>query len=502
MAEFTTLPQLRFCQQTEVSMSDALAIEWGDREIAILQGRASGRQVHVRNAMLLAWPDEIDPARDEERAGEWLKGELTSHGFNVREAIVSLPRESVVIRHLELPGIPDEELPDMVRLQAATKVTLAADKYLLDFVPLPPRDADQRDVLMATVPTEVSTRVCSVLTAAGLEVQSLGVSAFHCAEMAIHLQDAKTRAANQLHLIVSLAGNRVDVVLMRGAHTLTAQSNRLDGVGEDLHRAVNAEVNRVRLSAQKLHGGLPISHIWVAPSGSDGQKLCDYLKDKLHCEGTCFDPLGNDTNIPEDQHGYFTAPAGHLYARHGALSEAVNFLDPRKAVQKRDTRKLRMALGAAGVIGVLGAGYYLFQSNLRNKEQQVADISAEAAEINKKLNLDANKDLQTAAGFVRRWQSHANDQLAHLQRIQGLLPGGDLMIVDQIDLLPGRGDHQAQVHLEGIARSADEVNDFTKELNRAGYVVQAPGIVPSRRDEDYVVQFTIDAHLPAAPADS
>jgi Tfp pilus assembly PilM family ATPase len=173
-------------------VSDSLAIEWGDEQLVLLQGKASGKHISAKRAAVLNWPDGIDPIKDSERAAEWLKGELTTRGFSGK-AIVSLPREGVVVRHLELPNIPDDELPGMVKLQAATKVTQAADKYLLDYVPLPPRGSDTRDVLMTTVPTEVTGTIKKILSAAGVELGAVGVSSFHSAELVLHQQDNKSR---------------------------------------------------------------------------------------------------------------------------------------------------------------------------------------------------------------------------------------------------------------------------------------------------------------------
>ena len=46
--------------------------------------------------------------------------------------------------------IPDDELPDIVRMQAATKSPTPLDRLRLDFVPLPNR-GEGREVLLATI---------------------------------------------------------------------------------------------------------------------------------------------------------------------------------------------------------------------------------------------------------------------------------------------------------------------------------------------------------------
>ena len=46
-------------------------------------------------------------------------------------------RQNVVTRWLELPAVPDEELPELVRWQAGTKSTLSVDQLIVDYLPLP-----------------------------------------------------------------------------------------------------------------------------------------------------------------------------------------------------------------------------------------------------------------------------------------------------------------------------------------------------------------------------
>ncbi len=474
-------------------MSDSLAIEWGDEQLVLLQGKVSGKHVSAKRAAVLNWPEGIDPIKDSERASEWLKGELTSRGFNGK-AIVSLPREGVVVRHLELPNIPDDELPGMVKLQAATKVTQAADKYLLDYVPLPPRGSDTRDVLMTTVPTEVTGTITKILSAAGIELGSVGVSSFHSAELVLHQQDNKTRAANQLHLSVTLAGSRIELALLRGKCALATSSTRFDGDGDALQKAVNAEINRLRLSAQNLHGGLPISYVWVTPSDPRADSLCAFLKGKLNCEGSCLDPLGGTGDIAEADRGYFTATAGHLFAEHSSLGECVNYLSPRKAVAKRDDRKVRLIMLAVGAALLLGVGYWLFQRNLA---QRAADTQLVQDKIDAiKTKVSQGKDDLESAAEVDEWALRQSDWLAEMAKLQGLMPGGESLLVEKFNFRPGRQNNRAAIQIDGVARNRQQVDDLTNLLQLRGYQASPPNFQDSSRDEDYPLEFSFVAKVP------
>lgn len=484
-------------------MSD-LAIEWGDEQLVVLQGKVSGKHVNAKRAAVLTWPEEIDPNKAPAQAAEWLKGELTSSGFSSKAAVVSLPRESVVVRHLELPNVPDGDLPNMVKLQAATKVTMAQDKYLLDFIPLPPRGTETRDVLMTTVPTEVTDLIKQVLTGAGIEIESIGVTSFHSGELVAHQQDAKTRAANQLHLSVALAGDRVELALLRGNCALATSSTRIDREGDAKHKAINAEINRLRLSAQSLHGGLPISHVWVTPADAQSEALSAFLQDKLNCSGSCFDPLGGTGSVADGDRGYFNAVAGHMLASGSSLTEAVNYLDPRKPVQKQDRSRLKVLLGGLGLVLVFSAGYWMYKQKLSNIEQDTKVLTDQIGMM--KDNLRKGKPDLESFGEVDRWASRQSNWMTKMTDLQDLMPTADRLIVEKMEFRSGATPPPKEklarmrnktlppvviIQLAGIAATRREVEDFTDTLQVKGYQPGTPVIEDSSRDEDYPWEFTL-----------
>ncbi len=474
-------------------MSD-LAIEWGSDRVVVLQGKPAGKHINARKAAVLEWPEEIDPGKAPQKAGEWLRGELTSRGFTLKQTLVSLPRESVVVRPLELPNVTNAELPDMVKLQAATKVTLGADKYLLDFIPLPPRGSDTRDVLMTTVPTDVTDNISAVLTAAGLEITSIGVSSFNTGELVTRQMDAKTKAAQQLHLCVSKAGNRVEVALLRGNCALATSSTRIDDALNG-QKAVNAEINRLRLSAQQLHGGLPVSHIWVTPNDAEGQGLGEFLSSRHHAEAECFDPLGGTGEVDPSQRGHFAAVAGHLLGHSSSQTETVNYLSPRKAVEKRDTRKLKMALIGGGIALVLLAGWWVTRSWAANIDDEADFLEQQVAEI--RNNVNANSKDVAAAGLLSDWEDSRVHWLDQMEELNKTLPGGDLAIVDKFNFSPGRSGQRPVAHMEGNARGRAEAKDFADKLQRMGYSVEYDTEPSDIGDDDYTVSFKLDAILPS-----
>src|SRR5579871_2997505 len=136
-------------------MSDLLALQWEKEHIHGVQAHVSASQVRVKHCFTLLKPAEFDLS-DPKSAGKWLKEQLDSQQIRADLTIISLPRDLVVVKRLELPAVPDEELPVLVRFQAGAKSSMPIGDLALDFVPLPQRDPTlARQVVTAVVPRQL-----------------------------------------------------------------------------------------------------------------------------------------------------------------------------------------------------------------------------------------------------------------------------------------------------------------------------------------------------------
>ena len=134
-------------------MTSMLIVTWDRRRAYALQADSGT----VSAAWTEEWPEGVTFAQG---AGPWLQQEWSRAGLSAQSLWVVLPREDVVLRHLELPQAPDDELPDLVRFQASGRSTVPIDQLNLDFIPLP-ADArrEGRDVLAATIPKTLTEQV-------------------------------------------------------------------------------------------------------------------------------------------------------------------------------------------------------------------------------------------------------------------------------------------------------------------------------------------------------
>src|ERR1700722_17213904 len=118
-------------------MSEYLALDWDDQQLLGLDAQVASESLHVRKWVRFEWKADARPSEHTEAAGKQRRAELDRAGIGATHVLISLPREEAIVRLLELPECTDDELPELVRLQAVTRSAVPLDRLLLDFLPLP-----------------------------------------------------------------------------------------------------------------------------------------------------------------------------------------------------------------------------------------------------------------------------------------------------------------------------------------------------------------------------
>ena len=118
-------------------MSELLALEWNSHEIRVAVACGRGNRVVIEHAFLVPWNEEESGAgQPEQRIGQRIAEELDLRDIGRPQTLVAVGRTSIELRQIQLPPAPDEDLPDMVRFQAAREFNELDEHWLLDFVPI------------------------------------------------------------------------------------------------------------------------------------------------------------------------------------------------------------------------------------------------------------------------------------------------------------------------------------------------------------------------------
>lgn len=482
-------------------MAEYLAIHW-DHHLAALQGNTARGSARVTARYAGEWPADITPEQMPHKAGEWLKAELGKAGLDAKPTIVVLPRSAVLLKRAELPNVPDDELPDIVRFQAATSSSAPLERLLLDFIPLPAiPESPTRSVIMATVFKDRVEAIRAVLTAAGRELTSVVLAPAAVGEWIAHLEQQRGDDPAGTSLVVLASGHRLNVGVLRDRRVILAQS--ADFPEDDpapTPQRLWAEVGRMLVPLESHGGSGRINRVWCVGVSDEAQAL---LADRLECEVRTADlSAGGAISFPagtnEDPVQYVSA-AGALLGASGRTIEGIDFLDPRKPPVKRDLRKQRMAVAAAIVAFVLGLGWWMLSAKQADLDAQIEKLKKEDGELT--TDLKAREPIVISANQLGEWSLRKVDWLDEYRKIQKLLPGTDSLYLTDLRAMPSTGDAVARFRATGYAKSRAQVSQLGERLAEAKYRNFPPEFRVDQRDSEYPTRFElyIDVLLPTPP---
>ncbi|MEZ6059060.1 MAG: pilus assembly protein PilM [Planctomycetaceae bacterium] len=483
-------------------MAESLIIEWDRNELIAAVGSASGSMVTFRKVVATRREEgqDLSPAE----IGESLRRSLTNAGIVANSASVVLPRSLVTFRRIELPHVPDAEVPEMVRLQAATRLTVPIDSVCLDFVPLPlVPDSATRDVLLVTLPKKNVEQVRQTLQACGLELTSVLVSSFAVAASLVSAGLMPVISDHTVEALVWLRSDVIEMIFVRGNTVIFSHSGASWQSRERIEQAVKAEVTRARLAAAEDIGDYTVSRVTLLGSDditsavpdSIARRLSDAEVRRIDASRILLDVPATDDRAPSD----LLAIAGAIAGEHAPSVGAVDMIHPRRPPEKKDNRRLIAIVSIGAALLLLVGGWTWRQSVIDGMEAQRSAIVSEVSRM--KRSNDAGKEELALDLKLEDWQARDRNWFAEMQNIQQIFGSTERVLIRELDFAVTANSEKllGTVTATGGAKSREDVQELMRVIRDNGYEV-----IGSREgrviDQDYSepMQLTLSIPVPKA----
>ncbi len=484
-------------------MSDWLVLDWEKNRISGLEAEVARGRVRVRRCFEVTLPEEIDPAKDTMAAGEWLKSQLGQRQISAHRALISLPRDEVVVRQLEVPNVPDDDLPGLVRLQAETK-TSSLDRMVLDFLPFPQTEPSaQRQVLTVAIRREQIEMLRQITATAGLDLMRVGLSPIGTAEVVSRVEAARNLPPTVGTLVVAQHGPRYEISFLKAGHLLFTHSTQV--TSDDLaqsSRMVLAEIRRSQGALGRLDAD--IGRVWVVGQFEENQQLFDTLQKSLKSDVGLIDPWKDagvvfDDQVVSSHHALFAGPLGLLLADSNAMVGSIDFLHPRKPVVRPNRRKLWIQAGVVAAGLLLVAGFFGMRSWTKSLEADIADRQERLKRMDE--TLERGQPTLAALKNLEAWDTQSVSVLNTLDRVTESLPPAERMYLDRLDMASTAGASPARVKALGVARARSDIERLNDRLARDGFAVLPNEIATPTKDSGYPYRAAIELSVPAAESE-
>lgn len=490
-----------FSEEMNRPMEATVILLWERRRLGGLVAEVAGGRARVHHSFSIPWADDSDPLQFPTKSADALRAAVSQSRAESKRTIVCLAREDVILRHLTVPDVPDDELPDLVRFQAAARSTLSLDQLLLDFLPLPKIAGHEgRPVLAVTAPKSLVQGIQSIVQAAGLEpAAAVTFSSIGLAELLTQRNEAATA------LGVFREGPRVELVVLADRKLLYAHSARLatDDDGATPVAGLLAEVSRTVVAAQRLHSNLKVQQAYLVDRDADAEAVLTGLTERLSVPAKLLE-LSRFSGVEFPQADWPKQPAadaalmGLLLAETRRQTPGFDFLHPRQPPAKVNPRKIQIAVGSAAALllaTLIFGGVEGRRGSLNRKLEELR--SAESA---LDMTINSNKTVLAAAKLVDDWQNGNVNQISQFTELADLMEGTERMYLSQYNFAAGQGEIRGTIQAQGNSKSRDDVPLLNQRMSDTKkYRIIPKQLTQAGRDDEYPNRFELQADILPAP---
>jgi Tfp pilus assembly PilM family ATPase/HAMP domain-containing protein len=468
-----------------------LAIEWNADEAHVLVAAAKGDRAVVEHAFAVTFSHAEGEDADKAALGQQIAAALQDQGIGRVEALIAIGRTNIELRQLTLPPAPDDELPDMVRIQAMREFHSLEEDWLLDYIPLEDRADQPRVVLAAAVDPGQVAQVQQVCEAAGIKPHRLVLGP--CATASL-LNRQQPEQASRVRLLVDLANDEADLTVIADRKVIFLRTARVPGsplCDAEAAQVLLGEIRRTMAAVQNQPGGRPIEAIVLCGTGAAEESLCRSIQSALQLPTDLFDPfsaveLGGDLGRAlSDTRARFAPLLGMVVDEVTRTPPAIDFLNPRRRPQPPNRRRqYLLAAGAVAALVVLWFGWsWLERSSLQN---EIQDLTRQLKTQDAKA--DRAEKIEQMAVEVGKW---TGADVIWLDELHGLCrdfpPAQDAMLTQvTAESTTVRG---SRIELQGLVRSAGALDDLEQRLRTGTHRVEGEGRTLDSSKKGYTYRF-------------
>ena len=491
-------------------MSKIIIVDLGDDRVRIAEATVTvGRRGSVRLQRVESRTIEQSAAAT---LAEWAKqSKWTGAG-----AIAAVGRSEVEVRTIELPPVPAEELPDMLRFQATKHFTQAGERSAIDFLTLAPADptgdasdessagVQTRRMLAAAVESKTVTSIRQTLQAAGLEPMRLSMRSTAIAAVYLHDPDQPPDAT-----IVSRVDDELDLAVIRGGELVAVRTVRLARQIDDAAAAqiIDGEVRRSRMAAGCRGADTCRIVLW---GGDESQSLADLIdrgRGLVHRK----DPVAAiDADFPAAEidaadRGFANVAAG-LLVEHviDAIDEkkesaadierrrVLNFFRVRRRPEIKSNPARRALLIGAPVVAAAGlaiAGWLMLRS------MDAKNLALQSSVDDSQSEIETTEKMRSDLARVEQFLDADVVWLDEIHRVARQAPPSDRWV-----LLSMRGatDDGGRLTLGGRAVEPDVIDEITRSLADEHHAVTGGGATQRDTADAYRWSFIRDIEIDTA----
>lgn len=466
-------------------MPKKLALDYDASELRIVVANCNAARVSVTDVAVI-------PIGDDDSVSEKLRGFINANGLQKTEALIAIGRGKAELRELQLPPVPEEELPDMVRFQAIRSFASASDRAIVDYL-VTDKNAEGHALIAAAVSPQDLKQIHELCGTSELIPKRVALRPLTAASL--YLRQA---TPPPICVMIDLLADEAEIVVARAGKVIFVRTVRLPSEDEYRPAAIASELRRTMVACGETSQPDRIV-VWgtAAVHAAD----VDAIKAEVECDDVlAVDPfsmveLKLDQGALPEHVGRLAPLVGLLASDEAAPETLIDFLNPRER-QEPEPDRLRRALMIAGpLVAVFLIGFFVYR--------QFAEWDRKIAQVTNEINLmkpSADK-ADVSIGKTEKVDLFLDGDvnwLDELRRFANEAPPSDKLMVDTIyassDIRKGGGD----LRFTGTVVQPNVIDEMEASLRDESHRIIGKGSQQQSRERGYRWDFTETISLTGA----
>lgn len=475
-------------------MSDLLILDYDHHQVRLLTASESGG--NLRGGEIATAPLDGQPTSEViVAAARPLLEKAAARG----KAIVVVGGRDVQSRLLRVPPVPDDELPEIVRLRASTEFPPTEGATVIDFQPLDAAASDAAVVLAARISEKTLATAREVAAKVHISPQHVCMRGCGIAHLAVaHHSEFR----HGVHLLAAVRGHQLDLVGVHHGKPAVIRTVALPSEGDQASRGAAAarEIRRTMAAVGSELGASEVDSLaWLCGTPSDEQ-LASTVSDQLTQNITTLD-LRSLVDSPGDDLAAFAGMLGCGQAV-SAKQVAIDFLSPRRPPEKQAPVRTYALAGSLAAVLLLGLGYLAYN--------RVASIERMAeSDVEKRSQIESELELiepdRQKAKEIEQWMATDVNWLDEIDRVTLTLrpepldnheefkPDCDVLLTSLVaKQAPGRNGVGGTLELAGGVRDDDVLEGLEDQLRGVDRQVNPKLMLKDPEASPYVWSFQDD----------
>ncbi|RMF42702.1 MAG: hypothetical protein D6753_06905 [Planctomycetota bacterium] len=416
---------------------------------------------------------------DDDAAGkssaEALREAISALGLEKSEAVVLASREMLELRTIQVPRMEAEELPDIIRYQAQRQFAQINENWVVDFVMLPDRPADEmQTALVAALNPVHMSAIETACRAAQVELQHVAMEPLEIARFGVETGQIPRQG---VALAACLSETQAEIVLYRDGRVILVRGTRLPHDTDQRDKALRSEITRTMVAAGPLLDGAPVAGALLMAHPLLAENAQSAIAEVVGITPQVIDPSSLlSAEVAGISPDALIRTAGHrvvALAGAGAFMAAspdtkIDFKHPKRRPPKRQNRT-RIALAAtAALLLVIAGGSWWYSENSRLNEE-LADLEAQI-ESKQGLLETAQKRVAELREIDKFLQGSPNF-LAELAYVAERIPPADKVLISA-PRMNTTSDGIGIMAMNIAADSAATISQFEESLRDEHHIVK------------------------------